>query len=69
MATYIGGTVFASAGLASTLIGIGTVSRAFAVLGTAVLADNRSFQPRVGSLHLQTQGQMWKVESSRAAIA
>ena len=68
-ATYIGDSVFASAGLASTLIGTGSVGRAFASWSTAVLVDNRSFQGREGSLHLQKQGQTWKVESSWAALA
>lgn len=68
-ATCIGENVVASGGLASTLVGTGIAGRAFAGLSTAGLAYNRSFPARVGSLHLQTKGQMWKAESSRIALA
>lgn len=48
--------VVAAGSLASTLVGTGIAGREFAALRTAGLAHSRSFQARVGSLHLQTKG-------------
>ena len=59
----------ASACVASTLVGTANVSLGFAKLSTAGLGQSHSFPARVGSLCLQTWMQMWKVESSRAALA
>lgn len=67
-ATCIGENVVVSEGLVSTLIGTGTAGRALAVLRNAGLAHSRSFPARLGSLHLQIKGQMWRAESSRVAL-
>ena len=63
-----GGTVVASGGLASTLVGTGIAVRAFAALNTAGQAHTRSSPSRASSLHLQTKGQMRKAESSTVAL-
>ena len=69
-AACIGSIVVASGGLAGTLTaGTGIVCRAFEAASTAGLAHSRSFPARVGSLRLQTKGQMWKAELSMVAVA
>ena len=68
-ATCTGGFAVAFADLASTQVDTGIARRGFVELGTGGLAHNRSFPARVGSLHLQTKGQMWKAESSKVAVA
>ena len=68
-ATCIGAFVVASANLVSTLVGTGIARRGSEASGNAGLVHSHSFPAHVGSLHLQTKGQMWKAESSRVALA
>ena len=68
-ATCIGAFVVASANLVGTLVGTGIVRRGSEASGNAGLVHSHSFPAHVGSLHLQTKGQMWKAESSRVALA
>lgn len=68
-ATCVGAFVFASANLVSTLVGTGIARRGSEASGNAGLVHSHSFPAHVGSLHLQTKGQMWKAESSRVALA
>ena len=68
-ATCIGVFVVASANLVSTLVGTGIARRGSEASGNAGLVHSHSFPAHVGSLHLQTKGQMWKAESSRVALA
>lgn len=70
IAACIGSTVVASGGLASIpAVGTGIVYREFETVSTAGLTRSRSFPARVGSLHLQIKGLMWKAESSMVALA
>ena len=68
-ATCIGAFVVASVNLVGTLVGTGTARRGSEASGNAGLVHSHSFPAHVGSLHLQTKGQMWKAESSRVALA